>query len=136
MAVSGVSQTRSHLSAYEHLTLIGKSNALCLPLQLTRHPLSCPLLFHPFVGVKYSSKSPVIPASDVKLLPLFISRTRPTFAASLQEDDYCPSFYCPIIIGVHSRIHIHTRIHIQRYLSPFIFAQSILNSSEEKKERN
>ena len=119
MAVSGVSQTRSHLSAYEHLTLIGKSNALCLPpLQLTRHPLSCPLLFHPFVGVKYSSKSPVMPASDVKLLPLFISRTRPTFAAALQEDDYCPSFYCPIIIGVHS--YTHTRIHIQRYREMFI----------------
>lgn len=116
MAVSGVSQTRSHLSAYEHLTLIGKSNALCLPLQLTHHPLSCPLLFHPFVGVKYSSKSPVMPASDVKLLPLFISRTRSTFAAPLQEDDYCPGFYCPIIIGVHT--HIHTRIRTQRCLSP------------------
>lgn len=34
-SVSGVSQTRSHLNAYEHLTLIGKSNALFPPSSLT-----------------------------------------------------------------------------------------------------
>lgn len=80
MAVSGVSQTRSHLNAYEHLTLIGKSNALCPPLPLLPyyHPhRRCPVLFllHPFVGVKYSSKSPVMPAA-VSNFFRFLSRAR------------------------------------------------------------
>jgi len=46
---------------------------LPLLLQLIRHPLSCPLLFHPFVGVKYSSKSPVMPPARCQTSTAFYS---------------------------------------------------------------
>lgn len=97
MAVSGVSQTRSHLNAYEHLTLIGKSNALCPPLPLLPyyHPhRRSPVLFllHPFVGVKYSSKSPVMPAA-VSNFFRFLSRARAGSRARARARARTSSYY-------------------------------------------